>query len=157
MNLLLLCHGRRSDFGSFELGAGQCVQYRGNFGTPLSSSNARALVKALIENPTVLDREIATQISNYQPQDPLEGPGGFRPDISLSGDDNLLCFLMNMNTRRWVQLGSGWSSSLNQVAQDFSPPLWLNLLSCTTLGDGDVQRAYVKPELAVKSWKDVLR
>ena len=156
MNALLLCHGQLRLDSSFELAAGQSVQYRGNFGTDLSADVAFALTQALLSNPLITDEQLSTQINHYQPQDALDGPGGFRPDIDLSGDDALPCIFMNMGTRKWVYLRHGWSSRLSTVCAYLKSPLWLNLLCCTKLDDIELTKAGVKQDLVVKSWADVL-
>ena len=106
-NYILLCHGGLSEFGTLELPANKSVQYRGKYGTDLSSSVAKAIVQALMSDPCVSDAHIAAQIQGYVGQDPLEGGKTYKPDINLRGDDHLLCFLMKMEGRRpWVRLGS---------------------------------------------------
>lgn len=155
MNALLLCHGGLKEFSSFELKDKQTVQYRGNFGTVLTSSVAKALVQALLSDPLATDAHIAAQIKDYQPHDPLNGPASFAPDINLAGDDKLLCFFMNMATRKWIQLGSGWKSSLSAVCTSAGAPLWLNLLCCTQLDGATLAQAGVDAKLAVKDWATV--
>jgi hypothetical protein len=157
MNGLLLCHGRLSDFGSLTLDAGQTVQYRGNYGNPLSGTVARSLVQAILDNPHISDEEIGRSVERYQPQDPLQGPGGFKPDINLSGDDRLRCFFMDLSTRSWINLDSTWSSTLGNVCQSLRAPLWLNLLCCTTLTGEEIPRAAVDEKLRVKEWSQLLR
>ena len=156
MNLILLCHGSRRDWGSFTLARNQTVQYRGNFGTPLSESVARTLVAALLSDPTVTDIQLQASIPNYNPQPPLEGPNTFAPDFDLAGDDHLLCFLLNMNNRRWAPLPSGWSTTLGRFLTDLgtSQAFWLNLLCCS--GNG-ADRAWVNPYTEVTRWDQVLR
>jgi len=160
MNLLLLCHGRLSEFNSFELKAQQTVQYRGNFGTILSLPTAKKLVQALTSDPCISDQQLAMSVSGYNAQVPLEGPNSFRPDIDLNGDNDpqYLCFLMNMTSKTWLPLGANWRASLNEVVQTFQvchPPLWLNLLCCTFI-DGTVQQAVVDRHRVAKNWNDVL-
>jgi hypothetical protein len=156
VNAILLCHGGLRDLSSFTLEANQEVQYRGNFGTPLSSSVAKSLVSALVSDPTVTDSQLALQLSGYNAQSSLRGPNTFSPDIDLKGDDNLFCFFMNMANGRWLQLGSTWQSRLSVVVRNLGAPLWLNLCCCTTLRGADVPRTYVKDNLAVRSWENVL-
>jgi hypothetical protein len=156
MNLLLLCHGALKEFSSFTLAQGQTVQYRGNYGTGLTSGQARALVQALLDNPLVSDEEIGRQIFGYAPQEPLVGPGSFAPDISLSGDDRLLCIALNLVTRRWVQLGHDWHSTLGRVATASGQPVWIDLLCCTVLVNAEVAKAVVDPTLEVRAWADLL-
>ncbi len=157
MNGLLLCHGGLKEFSAFSLKAEQTVAYRGNYGTPLSAETARALVQALLDNPLVSDHEIGLQVMGYKPQDPLEGPGNFRPDLNLRGDNELLCFMMNMATRRWVKLDANWRSTLSEICLNLGSPLWLNLLCCSNLNDVNVPEAAVDPTLRVKDWGSILK
>jgi hypothetical protein len=158
MNLLLLCHGAPREVASFELKAGQTVQYRGNFGTNLSASVARALVGALVSDPYVGDQQLAHIVSGYTAQPPLEGPRSFKPDISLGGDNpqQCLCFVMNMTGRNWFPLDGSWHSSLNAVVASCPSPLWLNFLCCTFI-DENVQKAFLRSEVRVRNWSDILR
>jgi hypothetical protein len=157
-NYILLCHGAPKDFSSLQLPANTSVQYRGNYGTPLSSDNAKALVQALTSNAQVGDGEIAKQIRGYTGQAPLEGGKSYAPDFNLQGDDHLLCFLMKMEGRRpWALLGSDFKSTLSRVVADLGSPLWLNLLCCSSLPGLDMAPAMVKDGLQLKSWDQVIR
>lgn len=158
MNLLLLCHGGLREFASFELKDRQTVQYRGNFGTSLTASVAKALVGALVSDPYIGDQQLAYMVSGYTAQPSLDGPRSLKPDISLSGDNpqKCLCFVMNMTSKKWFPLEGSWRSNLNEVVNGCPSPLWLNLLCCTFI-DENVQEAFVRPHVKVKSWADVLR
>lgn len=157
MNIILLCHGGLKEFSSFDLAEGQTVQYRGNYGTPLSASVAPAIVKALISDPYMSDQHLAANLQGYKPLDPLEGPNTFAPDIKLQGADDLLCFIMNMSTGKWLPLNSQWSSTLSNVISKLGSKFWLNLLCCTNLPSANVQSTVVKSDLRVSSWAEVLK
>ena len=156
MNLLLLSHGGIRQFGSFDLGRDQSVQYRGNFGSNLGYSAAREIVHALMDDPTITDERLARGFRDkYCPQDALEGPGSFAPDFNLSGDDRLPCFIMNLSTRQWSRLGSGWRSRLSVLCGRFGDrAFWLNLLCCANIEEVNVDP--LVPRLRVKDWEDML-
>ncbi len=155
-NLLLLCHGGLDEFSAFDVTQGSCVQYRGNYGTNLSASVAQQIFSALLSNPTIDDRQLGRGIQGYTPHDPLGGPRTYRPDVILSGDDNLPCFLLNLNSRRWTRFDSSWTSRLRSVTSQLSgTSYWLNLLCCTNLPGANVTSAYVDHTLQVP-WQQVL-
>ena len=160
MNVLLLCHGGIQEFGTFDLAWDQTVQYRGNFGSPLNYFAAGELVGALLDDPTISDKQLARGFRDhaYFAQEPLEGRGSFAPNLRLSGDNNVLCFFMDMNTRSWSRLGRGWRSDLGQVCRMIGRngrnPFWLNLLCCTNLEDVDIPN--LNARLEHRSWEDVL-
>ncbi len=156
MNLILLCHGALKEFSSFELANRQTVQYRGNYGTPLSAQAAAAVIKALKSDPYMTDKQLASSLKGYIPTAPLEGKGGFSPDVSLAGDDNLPCFIMNMANGRWWPLPGTWRSTLGRVVSDLGSPLWLNLLCCTPLKGSDLPEVGVQSDHMVKSWSEVI-
>jgi hypothetical protein len=146
MYLILLCHGSLREYSSFDLNAGQTVQYRGNYGTPLSLENARVLVQTLQRDPFIRDRHLGASFLNYTPQDPLVGRGTFAPDINLSGDDNLPTFLYNLATadvtfsngwtvrgRHYLPLRSSHQARLSDVVREMGAPCHLNLLCCTII------------------------
>lgn len=156
-NIILLCHGQQREFAGFDLPSGGEVQYRGNFGTPLSVAVARSLVAALLEDPTISDQQIAREIHGYRGEEPLSGPGSFRPDFSLRGDDRLPCFLLNLTTRRWAPLGRNFESTLHEIVTVLTPAgaFWLNLLCCSTQPGASVPEAWVD-RLTEKPWPAVL-
>ncbi|RKQ84967.1 hypothetical protein C8N24_6598 [Solirubrobacter pauli] len=156
MNLVLLCHGALSEFGSFELGADQEVQYRGNFGESLEPPVAAALFKALVQNPTVTERQIATQISGYHQEPVLAGPRSVKPDIKLWATTSPPCFVMDLTTRQWGRLAPTFRSTLGQVVRGLGAPLHLDLLCCTELPDFK-DRAVVDPALEVKTWAQIFQ
>ncbi len=156
MNLLLLCHGGRREFGSFELGRDQSVQYRGNFGSNLSYQAAREIVTAIMDDPTVSDERLARGFrTKYDPQPALEGPGGFAPDFNLAGDDRLPCFMMNLSTRKWARLGATWRSRLSVMCGQLGDQaFWLNLLCCANIDEVNVPP--LDPHLRKIKWEDLL-
>ena len=78
--------------------------------------------------------------------------------MGLSGDDQLLCFLMNMNTRRWIRLGSNWSTRFSALVGSLNgAACWLNLLCCTLQPKADVPRGIVDPDLRIDDWALLLR
>ncbi len=156
MNLLLLCHGALREFGAFELGRDQSVQYRGNYGTNLSYQAAREIVQAILDDPTISDDRLARGFrGDYRPAAPLEGPGGFAPDINFSGDNRLPCFLMNLTTRNWVRLGGQWRSRLSGICRQCGDQaFWLNLLCCTNIDDVNVPA--LNPRFRVDDWEELL-
>ena len=156
MNLLLLCHGILKEFSSFTLGHGQTVQYRGDYGTDLTSGQAQAVVKALLDNPLVADDDISREIFGYDAHAPLVGPGSFAPDILLHGDDHLLCIAMNLKTRRWFELGPAWQTTLGRLAAGLTKPVSIDLLCCTALAGSEAAKAVVNPNLKVVAWADIL-
>jgi hypothetical protein len=154
MNLILLCHGELSDFGSFELAKDQEVQYRGNWGEPLSPPIAKALFQALIQNPNVTPEQIGKQINGYQQTDVLTGPKPVKPDIELWTTANPPCFLMDLGTREWRRLPPAPRTTLGRVVRALGAPLWLDLICCTEL-PGFAETSGVDPSLEVKRWDQV--
>lgn len=141
-NYVLVCHGGIREFSSVELQDGQEVQYRGNFGAPLGYGTALAIWNAIKSDPIVSDRQLATGIANYQPQDVLHGPGTFSPDLDLGGDDNLFLFMININTRRYARLGAKWETRLSTLTRLLGAngrSFWLNLLCCTQIADSGIK------------------
>jgi len=133
-NYVLVCHGDVHEFGSFSLAKDQEVQYGGNFGAVLPYGTAIAVYKAIYRDPTTPIKNLA--IENFDPPDPLVGPGSFKPDFDLSGDDKLLLFLMNLNTRAYMRLGGGWKSRLSTLVTNLGKageqaPFVLYLMCCT--------------------------
>ena len=156
-NLLLLCHGGLDEFGSFDVQQGSTVQYRGNFGTNLSGPVARTLVSAILDNPTVTDVELKRSIDGYDPQEPLDGPGTFRPNIRLSGSTSPFCFVMNLSTRQWVPLDGTFKTTLKDVVRSFAGHnYWLNLLCCTNLKLDELPRATINDSKKALSWDKLL-
>lgn len=141
-NYTLICHGDLIEFSSFELGYGQEVHYRGNFGAALGYKTALAIWQQIRSDPTVSDSTLTKLIDNYAPEKPLVGPGAFAPNIMLEGDDKLFLFLINMNNKRYVRLGSGWSAKLSSLVgflgRGRGESFWLNLLCCTEFDDSGV-------------------
>lgn len=156
MNLLLLCHGALSEFGSFELDAGQEVQYRGNYGESLSGEVAAALAKALLENASITAQQIGRQISNYRQVDALVGPRPVKPDIELWATANPPCFVVDLSTGEWSRLAGTWRSTLGRLVRDLGAPLHLDLLCCTEIPDLE-HKAVVKSDLKVKRWDQVFK
>lgn len=155
MEMLLLCHGMLRDDSAFEVGAGQVVQYRGNFGTDLYLPEALALVQALLSDANVSERQIGSQISGYRQHEPLEGPGSFGPDVALQGDDQLLCFAMDLASRRWLRLGTAWQARLGMLLRGLGQPLHLNLVCCTALNT-QVAAGVIDPGLQVGDWVNLM-
>ncbi|HEX8151792.1 MAG TPA: hypothetical protein VF698_01645 [Thermoanaerobaculia bacterium] len=152
-NLILVCHGGLNEFRSFELKKGQVVHYRGNFGAPINESSAARIVKTLLQDPMTTDKQFATELKNYQPSEPLTN-GTFRPDIDFGGSEKPKCFVMNMTTRRRLDLGKGWTSRLSDLVRQLPQNFYLNLICCTDLGI-DAAYSTVNNAVAVKSWNDV--
>ena len=157
MNLVLLCHGRPLEDSNFDVGDGQTLQYRGNYGSPLSGSAARTIVQALLQDPTVGDEQLRTAIPNYDPLEALVGPRTSGPDIALAGDDALPCFFLNLTTRALLWLPSGWHARLGGLLRDLGSPLWLNLLCCTEVPGAGVVEPTVDRLVQVNSWAQVLQ
>ncbi|WP_339730858.1 hypothetical protein [uncultured Gimesia sp.] len=155
-NYILLCHGGLNQDRSFHLEDRQTVIYRGNFGSLLSGAAARRLVATLTSDPTVTDAQLRIEIPNYVSSEEAEGPGDFRPDINLSGDDKLMCFVMDMSTGRWLKLNSAWRSRLSALVEDLGEEFTLNLLCCTLLPESGVDAPHPDPNLQVPNW-DMLR
>lgn len=149
---ILLCHGGLNEDSAFELAGDQTVLYRGNFGSLLTGDAARRLVQTLRQDATVTDDQIKREIPNYQGTEEVGGPGTFRPDITLQGDDNLMCFIMNMATGKWLPLGTAWRTRLRDLVGQLGGAFTLNLLCCTLLPDSDVDAPHPSPELKVKDW-----
>lgn len=157
-NYLLLCHGGLNEFGSFDLqNEMQTVIYRGNYGSVLGGSAARQLVQILLDDPESTDPQIRRAIPNYTDSQVLVGKQSFRPDVRLSGDDRLLCFIMNLGTRKWLLLPGAWGTTLNHfVAQQGRDAFCLNLLCCTLLEGSNVEAPQPDPTLRVRDWESVL-
>jgi hypothetical protein len=159
MNLMMLCHGAPDEENMYtvELKKNQTLQYRGKFGTGMSPDLAKYVVKALRENATVSEVQLASGLKGYQATDPLDGPKSFRPDFYLQGDDKLLCFIMNMNTGRWMPLGPDFNTTLGKfIAGLGTTPFWLNLLCCSFLPDSKQTEAFVNPQLKAGDWNTIL-
>ncbi len=140
-NYVLICHGGIREHSSFSLLDRQEVQYRGNFGAPLGYKTALAIWNAIKADPTVSDHELARGIANYHPQDVLRGPGTFAPDLDLSGDDAINLFIINLNTRRYIGLGSAWETRLSSLVRHLGRgggSFWLNLLCCTQMPEAGI-------------------
>ncbi len=140
-NYVLVCHGGIREFSSFSLEDDQEVQYRGNFGAPLGYGTALAIWNAIKSDPTVSDEQLARGIANYHPQDVLQGPGRFSPDLDLSGDDNLFLFIININTGRYARLDGNWHvrlSALVGLLGASGRAFWLNLLCCTQIANSGI-------------------
>jgi len=140
-NYVVICHGDIREYSSFSLAEGQEVQYRGNFGAPLGYKTALAIWNAIKSDPTVSDKELARGIANYHPQDVLRGPRTFSPDLDLSGDDDIVLFMINLNSRRYVRLGADWETRLSSLLEDLGRSgggFWLNLLCCTQIAESGI-------------------
>ncbi len=151
-DILILCHGNQREFGVFDLKKDQAVLYRGNFGALLGVGAAKRLVTTLLQDPLIGDKELAKEIPNYKGA-ACAGPGTFKPDIELSGDDNLLCFIMNLHDGRWWRLGSGFKSKLSEIIAGLGDgPFTVNLLCCTLSKDSGAEAPTVDKALQVKDW-----
>jgi hypothetical protein len=155
-NLILLCHGHPREFSTFALGPGQTIQYRGNFGAPIDARAARRIVLTLLQDATVTDQQLQREIPNYIPNEPIEGPNTYWPDIDFRGGDRPPCFLVDLSTRRRFHLDDRWSTRLSRVVEALPNPFYLNLICCTDEGISVVEPE-VRDLVAVDRWTDVFR
>lgn len=130
-NYILLCHGDRIEHSSFNVPAHSEIIYWGAPGYLLDADAAWTVIPQIRGNPTDLE-SINRLFKDLPPlaERTLEGGNFYAPDLALSGDDNLLCIFINMNTNAYALLGSGWSTRLKNLAAALRNDL-LHLLCCT--------------------------
>lgn len=130
-NYLLLCHGSQIEFSSFDVPESSEIIYWGAPGYLLPVDVAWTAVAQIRKDPTNL--ESINRFFNHLPplsDRILTGGQSYRPDLSLRGADDILCFFINLSTNQYALLGDRWVSRLSRIIQ-FDSTFVLHLLCCS--------------------------
>jgi len=130
-NYILLCHGAPIEFSSFEVPKKTEIVYWGAPGYLLPASVAWTAITQIRMNP--FDLESINRYFNGLPplkDRTLTGGYTYRPDLLLSGDNNLICILINLNNNRYALLDDKWVFKLSAFITNANEEL-IHLLCCT--------------------------
>lgn len=131
------------------------------FGALLRVDVAVHIVNALISDPMVTDEQLRRGIPNYEGSNRLGGPGSFRPDFELSGDNGSPCRLVSLQTRRWSRLDKTFRGRLGAFMRALSEVhrndgVVLDLLCCSYIPGAYVPEPVLDDLVAIHHWQDVL-